>query len=289
MSKKRRGKKKLTAAQKRAKRERRENTQIIFLNGKQKRVPREKRIEGLPEYEYLARTADPVWLMENGYYELLYQREQMENPRDDLPASNPAPVQPPSSPAFRLESIQELTRRLMRAAVGPGDRVLDGTVGNGHDTFFLAHCVGPRGKVVGFDVQLDALAETEGLLNLQGLSEQVSLVHDSHEWLGLWLDTHWPGQKLAGAMFNLGYRPRGDHAIMTRPQSTLAALEQVINYLRPGGLLTVALYTGHEGGAEEAAAVLDFMRGLPPNLGQVVWHQFLNRAHPPSLVAFCKK
>lgn len=194
-----------------------------------------------------------------------------------------------NQPPFRLESIQQVVQRLIRSAVGPGDRALDGTVGNGHDTLFMAECVGNDGRVVGFDIQDEALAAAESLLIDHQMRAQVTLVHGSHERLGDWLDTHWPGQALAGAMFNLGYRPRGDHAVITRPESTLAALGQAIMHLRPGGLLTVVLYTGHPGGEEEASAVLDWMRGLDSDLGQVLWYQFLNRVNPPSLVAFCKK
>jgi len=43
----------------------------VFLNGKQKRVPRPELIEDLPVEEFLARNADPIWLHENGLWELM--------------------------------------------------------------------------------------------------------------------------------------------------------------------------------------------------------------------------
>lgn len=64
-------KRKLTAEERRAKRERKKNFMTIFVNGKQKRVPRPPTIEGLPVDEFIARNADPIWLLENGYYEFL--------------------------------------------------------------------------------------------------------------------------------------------------------------------------------------------------------------------------
>lgn len=64
-------KRKLTAEERRAKRERKKNLMTIFVNGKQKRVPRPPTIEGLPVDEFIARNADPIWLLENGYYEFL--------------------------------------------------------------------------------------------------------------------------------------------------------------------------------------------------------------------------
>jgi hypothetical protein len=64
-------KRKLTPAEKRAKRERKKNTKIIFINGKQKRVTREPMIDGLPVDEFIRRNADPIWLMQNEMFEYL--------------------------------------------------------------------------------------------------------------------------------------------------------------------------------------------------------------------------
>jgi hypothetical protein len=43
----------------------------IFINGKQKRVPRPQRIEGLPVDEFITRNADPIWLHQNEMWELI--------------------------------------------------------------------------------------------------------------------------------------------------------------------------------------------------------------------------
>ena len=64
-------KRKRTAAEKRARRERKEKFMMIFLNGKQKRVPRPPLIEGLPVEEFIAKNADPCWLHQNECWELL--------------------------------------------------------------------------------------------------------------------------------------------------------------------------------------------------------------------------
>ena len=58
-------KRKRTAAEKRARRERKKKFMTIFINGKQKRVPRPPLIDGLSVEEFLARNADPIWLHEN--------------------------------------------------------------------------------------------------------------------------------------------------------------------------------------------------------------------------------
>jgi len=68
-------KRKLTAAEKRARRERKKNFMTIFVNGKQKRVRRPQLIEGLPVDEFIARNADPIWLHQNGMWELMTSDE----------------------------------------------------------------------------------------------------------------------------------------------------------------------------------------------------------------------
>ncbi len=64
-------KRKRTAAEKRARRERKKKFMIVFINGKQKRVPRPPTIDGLPVEEFIARNADPIWLHENGLWEFM--------------------------------------------------------------------------------------------------------------------------------------------------------------------------------------------------------------------------
>ena len=64
-------KRKLTKAEKRAWRERKENYMTIFINGKQKRVPRPQQIDGLPVDEFIARNADPIWLHQLEMWELM--------------------------------------------------------------------------------------------------------------------------------------------------------------------------------------------------------------------------
>ena len=64
-------KRKLSAAEKKARRERKKKFMMIFVNGKQKWVPRPQLIGGLPVNEFIARNADPIWLHENGLWEFM--------------------------------------------------------------------------------------------------------------------------------------------------------------------------------------------------------------------------
>ena len=68
-----RRKRKLTPAEKAAKRERRKQYMTVFVNGKQKRVKRPELIEGIPAEEFIRRNADPVWLHQNEMWEYIDQ------------------------------------------------------------------------------------------------------------------------------------------------------------------------------------------------------------------------
>jgi hypothetical protein len=75
-------KRKLTAAERRAKKERKKKYQWIFINGKQVRVKRPPTIDGLPVDEFILRNADPIWLHQNGMWEYI-QPEPIPFPDED--------------------------------------------------------------------------------------------------------------------------------------------------------------------------------------------------------------
>src|SRR3954469_16165428 len=126
--------------------------------------------------------------------------------------------------------------RWLKEVLRPGAFAVDATVGNGYDTLFLAHEVGPEGRVLGFDVQKVALTNATEMLRFAGLLNRVTLVLASHEDLNHYLA---PGQLITVGMFNLGYLPRGNRRIITRPSSTLRALSAVLTHLEPAGRVSI--------------------------------------------------
>ncbi|MDP3670410.1 MAG: hypothetical protein Q8R69_12060 [Telluria sp.] len=68
-------KRKLTPAEKAAKARRKAEFMTIFVNGRQRRVPRPVLIEGLDPDEFIIRNADPIWLHQNGMWEYLAEAE----------------------------------------------------------------------------------------------------------------------------------------------------------------------------------------------------------------------
>jgi hypothetical protein len=68
-------KKKLTAAQKtarkKAKQERQKKYMWIFMNGKQVRINRPAMIDGIDPDEFIRQNADPIWLHQNEMWEYI--------------------------------------------------------------------------------------------------------------------------------------------------------------------------------------------------------------------------
>lgn len=187
-------------------------------------------------------------------------------------------------------SILGKAHRLVAERLASGEPAVDATVGGGADTLFLAKQTGPGGIVFGFDIQLEAIERAKARLEAEtGPVARVEWLHRSHAEMRAAVPAEQHG-KIAAVMFNLGYLPGGDHRIVTRPETTLAALEAALHLLRPGGIITAVLYSGHAGGKEEADAVLAWAAALPQNECQVLHYRFLNqRNHPPELVAVEKR
>ena len=73
-------KRKLTATEKAAKRRRRMEFMIIFVNGKQKRVRRPTTIDGMGVDEFILRNAEPIWLHQSELWQNLVEDSDLENP-----------------------------------------------------------------------------------------------------------------------------------------------------------------------------------------------------------------
>lgn len=172
--------------------------------------------------------------------------------------------------------------QLINDRLQPGDIAVDATAGNGHDTGFLATCVGDTGKVFAFDIQEEAIRATgERCAHFP----QVTLIHAGHEQL----EQHVSGPVNA-VMFNLGYLPSGDKSKITKVETTIVAIRASLRLLARGGLLTCILYRGHTGGEAEAEAVERELCGLDQEAYTTIRYEFLNqRNSPPALLAVEKR
>ena len=162
--------------------------------------------------------------------------------------------------AVTSERLTAAASSWIEVALFDGALAIDATVGNGYDALFLGHRVGPKGRVLGFDVQKAALAGAREILKFVGSIDHVSLIHDSHTRLADYLPA---GALIHAAMFNLGYLPRGNRQIITRPETTVLALRSVLEHLAERGRVTLLVYRGHEGGVPEYQGVRKFLEELP--------------------------
>jgi len=152
------------------------------------------------------------------------------------------------------QRLTRLAHEILARHLGPGDLVVDATAGNGHDTLFLALRVSPGGHVFAFDLQKQALENTRERLAQAGSLCKLTLLQYGHERMSEKLPAEARG-RLAAVMFNLGYLPGGDKQLTTSPSTTLAALQQSLELLAPGAILSVLAYRQHPGGQEECEAV----------------------------------
>lgn len=181
-----------------------------------------------------------------------------------------------------LPPILEFARHLLAQRLRPGDRAVDGTAGNGHDTLLLAECVGSSGCVYAFDIQAEALAATEARLQQSAAgSGHVRLVHAGHERMAEFVPAG-----IAAAVFNFGYLPGGDKRITTAAESSLKAVQAALSLLDEGGLLVMVLYHGHEAGKAEMRLLTDWAAALPQRRYRVLRYEFANQKNcPPVLLA----
>ncbi|WP_353854871.1 class I SAM-dependent methyltransferase [Bacillus sp. Bos-x628] len=186
-----------------------------------------------------------------------------------------------------LKRMLPFSKELLERACQKGDIVIDATMGNGHDTLYLANLVGEDGQVFAFDIQKEALNETSKRLGDQ--YPHVHLIHDGHEKMADHLPDDVHGQ-ISGAMFNLGYLPGGNKAVTTQAHTTIEAIKQLIEWLRPGGLIVLVIYHGHPEGKTERDALINYCQSLSHEEVQVLSYQYMNiHNDPPFVVAIEKK
>jgi len=188
-----------------------------------------------------------------------------------------------------IPPILEAAHEFAAHVVNPGDTVVDATVGQGRDTEFLARRVGASGQVYGFDVQQAAVEETERRVSESGAGARLRVFATGHETMRHFIPESDYGS-VGAVMFNLGYLPGGDKTITTESDTTVEALKQAGELIRPGGRITIVLYRGHPGGATESASVREWAESLDQTRFRSLSYRFVNQINqPPSLVVVEKR
>lgn len=172
---------------------------------------------------------------------------------------------------------------LWKSVVKEGDTLIDATLGNGYDTFFLTRLLNGRGKVFSYDIQKIALEKAELLLEKNLTPHEKKLVtfhHLSHE---TFLEKE---AKLI--VYNLGYLPGADKQITTRAATTIKSLQSALNILLDKGMISIMCYTGHDAGKEEFKKLSQFLSEVPKQF-LVSQHSWINRTEAPTLFLIQKE
>ena len=173
----------------------------------------------------------------------------------------------------------EMAHDFLAEVVTQDDTVVDATMGNGHDTLFLAKIAK---QVYAFDIQEQALEKTKERLGQAGMTN-AQLILQGHETLDQFVT------EAKAGIFNLGYLPSADKSVITRPQTTIEALEKLCGLLVKGGRIAIMIYYGHDGGDMEKDAVLEYVIGLDQRDFTAMLYQPLNQINTPPFLVMLEK
>lgn len=186
---------------------------------------------------------------------------------------------------LRTKNSLSLCKEYLKKVVKEGDTVVDATVGNGYDTLFLSSLTGENGKVIGFDIQEIALNNTRKLLENNNVATKVELNLASHSEMDKYVD-----EKVKAVVFNLGYLPKGDHSIMTTPETTILAIEKALNLISEDGIIAVVIYHGGDSGFHERDELIKYFERLDNKRFSVLMHNYINQInYPPILIVIERK
>lgn len=180
----------------------------------------------------------------------------------------------------------QLAHQFLTSLPLAGARVVDATLGNGYDARFLAGLLGAEGVLTGFDVQALAVESSRRRVQEAGFAGEMVFYQESHARMREFLAPN--SQRVV--VFNLGYLPGGDEAVITESSQTLAALDAAAEVLEEHAWLLVTCYVGHEGGQAEGEAVEKWFVARAEQGWRVAKYQRLGtRAAAPFLLVGVKK
>lgn len=180
---------------------------------------------------------------------------------------------------MRRYQITEWCHHFIRECVKQGDLCIDATAGNGNDTLFLCELVGKKGKVLAFDIQEEAVANTRKRLLEAGMSEQAQVILESHENMGQYAKEN----SVNCIVFNFGYLPGGNHELATKKESSIAAIHEGLRLLIKGGIMSLCVYSGGDSGFEERDAILSELKQLDSKKYLVIVSEYYNRPNNPPI------
>ena len=182
-----------------------------------------------------------------------------------------------------MVDLMGLEKRFLSEHIFEGCTAVDFTMGNGHDTLFLCERVGKNGRVYAFDIQKQALENTEKRLSDAGM-DNYTLILASHSRVDEFVR-----EKINVGVFNLGYLPGGDKSLTTLRETTLEAVGKAVGMLADDGIILIAVYPGHAEGAVEGKLLLEKLADLDRKTYCVSRFNIVNSPSSPFFIAVEKK
>lgn len=180
---------------------------------------------------------------------------------------------------MRQYQITQWCQRFIKEHVQEGDFCIDATAGNGNDTKLLAKLVGAQGKVLAFDIQEQALANTKTLLKEADLLSRVQILRENHTEMGKYAEE----ESVSCIVFNFGYLPGGDHQLATRRETSIKAIYEGLRLLKKGGMMSLCIYSGGDSGFDERDGILEALKALDSKKYLVILSSYYNRPNNPPI------
>lgn len=166
--------------------------------------------------------------------------------------------------------------------------IIDGTLGNGNDTLFLFEESQKTSKIYSFDIQKEAILNTKRLFFEKGLNEyldkRIFLINDSHHNVQDYVK-----ERVDLVILNLGYLPRGDKKIVTKPDTTRIFLEKALDILKLNGMIIITSYTGHLGGKDEYNSIISLLKNLSTKNYKILECNYSFNINNPPIIFFIEK
>ena len=168
---------------------------------------------------------------------------------------------------------------------------IDATMGKGNDTKLLCELAKDQGRILAFDIQKEALEETEKMLKGYEIGlkmyedGRIQLILDGHEHMEMYAKS----ETADVICFNFGYLPGGDHRIATKVETSVEAIKKGLKILKRGGMMSLCIYSGGDTGFEEKDAILEYLRSLPAREYTVIQNTYFNRGNNPPMPVFIFK
>lgn len=172
--------------------------------------------------------------------------------------------------------FSSLTHNIIKNFINEKKVAIDGTLGNGFDTDFLADNFE---IVYAFDIQKIACDKYK-----KNQKKNVVVINDSHHKFLEYIN-----EEVDCIIYNLGFLPGGDKTITTCHKFSIDSIMIGIDILKSGGLMLITSYRGHEEGMSEYECIQELLSTLPKNKYAIMKHEIINRSNKSPVLFVVEK